>query len=414
MRLLLTAALVGLAGLAPAATAQQADRQQAEQRLQALRNQIEAFERELSAAQAEEQDATAALDRLDREIAVREALIASYQQRLESLGREAAAIEAQRLGLQAELEALQDEYRGYARSAYMRGRMGDLALILSAGSINQMLARARYLQRFTARRESKLDAVRSTREALSEREAALDSAAVETQALLAESRSEQAELAGRKRERAGLVTQLRRRRSAIEAELQQRQDDQNRLVAQIQAFIAAEEAARRAEAERRRAAAATAASPARPAPAPDVAEAELVRLSGSFRQNRGKLPWPASGVVTGTFGLRTHPVYGTKTRSIGIEISTPPTAPVRAVFGGAVSRIFRMPGYGTCVMVTHGDYATVYGNLSTVGVQQGQRVEPGQALGRGGTPSDPLGAGVFFALFADGEAVDPAAWLRPR
>src|SRR5690606_39945715 len=107
--------------------------------------------------------------------------------------------------------------------------------------------------------------------------------------------------------------------------------------------------------ERRRAAAAATAAN-RPAPAAGPAESEFVRLTGSFRQNRGSLPWPASGVVTGTFGLRTHPVYGTKTRSIGVEISTSAQAPVRSVFDGKVERIFAMPGYGTCVMVSHGDY----------------------------------------------------------
>ena len=155
-------------------------------------------------------------------------------------------------------------------------------------------------------------------------------------------------------------------------------------------------------------------TPSPKARAAEAAASEFVELTGSFRENKGRLPWPTSGVVTGTFGTRTHPVYGTKTRSIGIEISTSPMAPVRAVFDGRVERIFAMPGYGTCVMVSHGDYATIYANLSSVNVQQNQRVRAGEGIARTGTSDDPLGAGLFFGLFAESQAVDPAAWLQRR
>lgn len=400
--------------LAAPALAQPDEQREAERRLRELREQIGQFEQQLAATRREETDAARALEELDREIALREALMDSYRQRLGSLATESQAIQESMAALGAELEALREEYRRHARRAYMRGRLGDLALIFSAGSINQMLVRVRYLQRFSERRQNKLAQVRATQEELASRQAALDSAAVRTQELLAESREEQATLGSRKRERAALVATIRERRTTLQAELARRQQESDRLEARIQEIIAAVEAERRraAEEERRRAAAAAAAD--RPPPAAGPAESAVVRLSGSFRQNRGSLPWPASGVVTGAFGLRTHPVHGTRTRSIGIEIATSAQTPVRSVFDGKVERIFAMPGYGTCVMVSHGDYATIYGNLSSVQVRQGQQLRAGEALGRSGTSAEPLGAGVFFALFASGQAEDPLPWLQRR
>ncbi len=391
----------------------QDDQRAAEARLGELKRQIADYEQRLARARREETGATAALTTLDREIAVREALIASYHEQQTVLGTEAAGIQRSAAALEDELRRLKEEYAVHARNAYMRGRTGDLALILSAGSINQMLVRARYLQRFGRQRQSKLGQITATQAALAERQAALDSSAARIRTLLTESRAEQQALAGRKTERAALVSELRQQRSGLQAELQQRQQDASRLEARIQEMIAEAEAARRREAERARAAAeaARAAGNAEAARAAEAAESALVELTGSFRQNRGRLPWPATGVVTGTFGTRTHPVYGTQTRSIGLELSTPPTASVRAVFDGVVSRVFAMPGYGTCIMVSHGDYATIYGNLSSVDVRQGEAVRAGQGVGRAGTADDPLGAGVFFALFAGGEAVDPAGWL---
>lgn len=405
LRPVLLFAFVVLVAAGPA-WAQDAERAAAEQRLRELKSQIEEYERQLSRTRAEETDAAAALNELDREIAIREELIASYRERRNALGREAVALRQSMAKLESDLAELRAEYAERARNAYMRGRVGDLALILSAGSINQMLVRARYLQRFSQQRRQKLAEIGSTQEALADRQAALDSSAAEVEVLLAESRTEQQALARRKAERATLVRTLRQKRTGIQAELQQRQQDMSRLESRIQEMIAAAEAARRREVE--------AARRANNVAAAEAATSEFVELTGSFRQNKGKLPWPTSGVVTGTFGTRTHPVYGTKTRSIGIEISTAPTAPVRAVFDGRVERIFVMPGYGTCVMISHGDYATIYANLSSVDVQQNQRVRAGEGIARAGTNDDPLGAGMFFGLFAESEAVDPAGWLQRR
>jgi septal ring factor EnvC (AmiA/AmiB activator) len=137
-------------------------------------------------------------------------------------------------------------------------------------------------------------------------------------------------------------------------------------------------------------------------------------LTGSFRQNRGRLPWPVDGTITGTFGARTDPVYGTTISSIGIDISTVSAAPARAVFEGTVERVGTMATYGTFVMISHGDFTTVYGNLSQVAVSRGQTVSAGQVIGRAGTSEDRRGSQLFFALFQGGSPTNPSGWLRSR
>ena len=392
--------------LAPAVRGQGTEREREEARLAELKAQITALESRISRTRAEEQSALEALEELDEEVKLREALVTQYRQRLTGVARETEAITRRRAELLAEIARLREGYRARARSAYMRGGLGDLALILSATSINQALIRARYLRRFSEIRRAQLAQIQAARSELAAQEEELRAAAVRTQELLRESQAEQATLASRRREREALATRLRQERSSLQGELAQRQANARRLEARIQDLIAAEVARREAEA--------AAARRANPVAAARDAE-NVVRLTGSFRSNRGRLPWPAPGVVTGGFGLRTHPVYGTKTTSPGIEVSTAAAATVRAVFDGTVSRVFVMPGYGTCVMVSHGDYTTVYGNLSEVSVGQGQTVQGGQVLGRAGTPDAPLGAAVFFALYTpEKQATDPTAWLGSR
>ncbi|MFN3597641.1 MAG: murein hydrolase activator EnvC family protein, partial [Rubricoccaceae bacterium] len=152
------------------------------------------------------------------------------------------------------------------------------------------------------------------------------------------------------------------------------------------------------------------ASAASAEPLADRAEA----VSGTFRQNRGRLPWPTDGTLTGSFGARRDPVYGTTVESIGIDIATRAAAPVRAVFDGMVERVDTSPTYGTYVIVSHGGYTTFYGNLSQVVVRSGQRLSAGQVLGRSGTVDSRRGTGLFFALFEGDRAVNPTGWLRGR
>ena len=146
----------------------------------------------------------------------------------------------------------------------------------------------------------------------------------------------------------------------------------------------------------------------------EVAEEEARALTGSFQQNKGGLPWPVSGVVTEDYGTRVHEVHGTKTVSPGITIQTSPSDAVEAVFRGTVARVTIMPGYGSCAIIRHGQYMSVYCNLSSLYVREGDRVRAGDRIAHAGTPSEPLGAGIFFGLFTGDGHIDPEPWLRNR
>ena len=139
-----------------------------------------------------------------------------------------------------------------------------------------------------------------------------------------------------------------------------------------------------------------------------------VLLAPTFAGNAGRLPWPAEGTVTGFFGSRRDPATGTVTEAVGIDIATAPEAPILAAFGGRVSRVGQMAAFGTYVMLKHGGWTTVYGNLSRVDVASGDDLAVGDTLGAAGTREDRRGAALFFAVFEHESPVDPLLWLRPR
>lgn len=396
MALLLLAAVVA----APGAWAQTtgAERSATEQRLQELREQIRQTEAQLSKTEELEQASLDRYERVEREVRVREELIASYRHRLRQLSSETDTIGASVQLLQHDLDALRSQYRRRASHAYRHGRLHDLALILSARSINEMLVRVQYLNRFTDERREKLTAIREATQELSARRRTLDSTRAETRALLAEAENEQANLAELRQTRARMVDELRQQRAGLQNELADKRAAAQEMERRIQQLIA--------EARRRDA--------ARPTTSPEEAAA-FAALSGSFEDNRGELPWPARGVITEPFGEVVNPVHGTRTSNPGVLITTAPSAEVHAIFEGEVIGVDAMPEFGTYVVVRHGDrYQSLYANFSMVYVGAGDYVEAGDVIGRAGTESAPKGAGVFFGLFEQGQEFDPQAWLRPQ
>ncbi|HLA62796.1 MAG TPA: hypothetical protein VK610_00095, partial [Rhodothermales bacterium] len=231
------------------------DRTATERRLTTLRSQIEATERQVGQARTEEAGALAAVEGIETEIQLRETLVAAYATRLDSARTEAEALRGSVHRLEQEIASARQSYRRRVRHAYMRGRMSDLALVLSAGSISQALARVRYLRRFAQARRRQIERIAVRTEELRAREQTLEGTLRETQSLLTASRSERAALAERRVERERLVAEVRRRRAGLEEELAQRRTDADALEGVVRDLVSAErrrveeEAARAAEEE---------------------------------------------------------------------------------------------------------------------------------------------------------------------
>lgn len=396
-------ASLALTTIVPCASAQeelQSRRASTEERLQTLKEQIERDQNRLEETTEAERASQKKLESLQREIALREELVSTYQQRLTELKRERRTLRDTLQQLEGRLTALQDEYQARVRHAYKYNRIPDLALVLASRSVNQMLVRIRYLQRFAQQRQRQRSDVRQAAAQVRESREQLEAKQSETETLLAEARTERENLRALKTDREEVVTQLRTRRSELKEEIEQKQSQARELEQQIREIVA--------QMERRR----------DRQPKAEQAEQNAVaaNLSSSFEKNKGRLPWPAEGAVTEQFGNRVDPVHGTETYHPGILIATNPEEEVRSVFEGTVSGIDFVPGYGTYLVLSHGDYMSVYSNFSSLYVSQGESIEAGEVLGLAGTEDEPRGAGVFFAVFdrTKSASVNPTEWLSSQ
>ncbi len=130
-------------------------------------------------------------------------------------------------------------------------------------------------------------------------------------------------------------------------------------------------------------------------------------LSLKFEANKGKFAMPVKGIITSYFGEHTHPVLkNVKVNNDGIEIATNVGEKVKSIHGGIVSQVLKIPGSNNAVIIKHGEYYTVYSNLSEVYVKKGENVAGGQEIGF------PDSRVLNFQIWYQNVKLDPQTWLK--
>ncbi len=136
----------------------------------------------------------------------------------------------------------------------------------------------------------------------------------------------------------------------------------------------------------------------------------------NFASMRGNLPRPVDGGwrITNPFGRHAMPeMPEIEYDNPGIDAEVATGATVKSVCGGKVSGVYKVAGYGTVVIVNHGEYYTVYGNLASTNVTVGTQVGSGHSLGTAGSdPDDPRRGSVHFEVWKGREKQNPSSWLR--
>lgn len=192
------------------------------------------------------------------------------------------------------------------------------------------------------------------------------------------------------------LTSLSKQESTLSTRVKTRQAELNRLQQQIQNIIA-EEARKN-----------------RNTPRTAAQQEYIANLSGRFDQNKGKLPYPLpGGVIIDHYGIHPHPTQrGLMVNNKGVTIAGNGGGEVRAVFEGEVSRVFFLQGMNNSVMIRHGNYITLYANLSAVSVKAGDKVAINQEIGRLPATGDSDDHVLQFQIWKETENLNPEPWLR--
>ncbi len=412
---------------------QQAQTRTEIEQIDALINQ---YERRLNQARQKYDEIYEQYENINRLLALQEQKLTSLRKERDQISEEISVTERKLQEQQEKLKTLIEDYKDTMRYLYQNGRTSQLALILSSASVNQMMVRNYYLKKFETFREEQANEIRQTQADLKESRQQLNEAAIRNDEILAEIKTETKNLEEKEKQQETNVKLLRLDREKIQEKLTENRQQKEDLNNTLSTLIAREEEMRKAEQARiegqREEQQENLAlneepeneednAPAEPAPSANrnysgetgyINDEELADIETAFASQKGKLPWPVqSSTISEHFGRRRHPIYGTVTPNLGIEIVTQARQEVQVVNDGYVFEVRPIAGYGDVVFVSHGKYKTAYGNLSRVLVRKNTILKKGDLVGYAGDQNSTRGEAVFFMLRDGSQNVDPEDWL---
>ena len=119
------------------------------------------------------------------------------------------------------------------------------------------------------------------------------------------------------------------------------------------------------------------------------------------------LSWPLQGVLYARFGTRGGQ------RHDGIDIAAPEGTNIKAAADGKVIYAGEQPGYGSIVLLRHaGGLVTLYAHASKLLVREGQSVERGDPVARGGQTGKTTGPHLHFEVRDGTRPRNPLLYLR--
>ncbi|MCD8310079.1 MAG: peptidoglycan DD-metalloendopeptidase family protein [Prevotellaceae bacterium] len=368
---------------------------------------------------------------LNGQIEERRDYIATLTKDLETTDRELVSVRRQLTRLQQELADRKKKYERSVQYLYKNRSIEEkLMFIFSAQSLAQTYRRLRYVREYATYQRLQGEEVLKKQEQVNLKKRELEQVRTSKENLIKEREQEVAKLEAQEKEQQKLVANLQKKQRGLQQELAKKRKEANQLNARIDRLIAEEleKARKKAEEEARKAAAAakknetggtTATKPdATPKPtdsgAYTLSKADR-ELSDNFSANRGKLPMPISGpyIIVSHYGeYNVEGLRNVKLDNKGIDIQGKPDAEARAIFNGKVAAVFKLNGLFN-ILVRHGAYISVYCNLSSASVKQGDEVTTKQTLGKVYSDAADNGRTVLhFQLRKEKEKLNPEPWLN--
>ena len=375
--------------LAPAYGESVKDLQKKQKKLQ---EEIEQTNKMLKQTKKDESATMNKLQLIGQNIKTQKKLINTLDNEITALNREMRHLNATRDSLQKVLEGYKNDYAEMVRqSHYARMQQSPLLFLLSSDSFQQLARRARYLQEFAHYRQEQVKRIENTQAEIDTQNELLKANKNDKQTALSNKKKEQENLKRDERKQKTMLNQLKTKEKDLTKQIQQKQKKVNELNKKIDDIV-------RQQAEKA---------------SKTTLTKEQQLIAGGFEANKGRLPWPVEkGMISGHFGKQQHPVYAQVIMdNKGIYLQTVADAKARAVYKGEVTSCFMVNGT-YAVIIQHGNYRTVYSNLSKLSVKQGDKVETKQALGTIFTdPEQDRKTELYFQVYKDRDILNPELWI---
>ena len=421
---------------------QDSQQEKLEQRKAQIQQEIKENERLLQTVKKKEKSAVSVMAIQEKKIALKENLIKTTEKQTKLLSNDMYINQLEINKLKRILKVLKEDYAKMIVKSYKsRSEESRAMFLLSSKNFQQAYKRLQYMKQYTSFRKIQGEEINVKSKELLVYNQKLEVQKKAKQKLIDEKEKEKLSLEQEKKEQEKLVNSIKKDKNKIANDIKKKRQEAKAIDKQIDRLIrqAIAEANRKAAAERakakaeanKKAAAARALANAnktnkvteKPVEKEEATKPisstkidltpEAKIIADNFRANKGRLPYPVErGKITLGFGNQAHPVYKSlMVHNSGVEITTDEGATARAVFDGVVSSVITLSPVNRAVMIQHGDYFTVYQNLSSVNVSKGDKVSRKQSIGRIRSNGETGKTVIKFLILQNTSYMNPAGWL---
>lgn len=381
-----------------------------------LESQISESRKMLATTTKDVKSQVSALSVLAAQVKEQQALVDALDKELKAVNDTIAFLEQQQRELEKELVLRRDSYARALRMSTHRNTFENrLSFLFSAENFHQMYRRARYLREYSDFQVKEGREIQQKQGELEEKKAALEKMRTEKKELLSKQQAEREQLTQKQQSQQVVVRQLQKKQATLKEEISRRQKEYDALDKRINKLIEEQIAASRKKKKSSNETPGSETTKKETGSPTYKMSPEEVKLTGSFVNNKGRLPVPVVGpyLIVSHYGInQVEGMKDVKVNNQGVDIRSKDGATVRSIFGGEVAAVFEYDKrnyYG--VLVRHGEYISVYCNLGDVAVRQGQKVQANTTLGS--VRTDASGDCILkFQLRRNTQRLNPEEWIR--
>ncbi|MFL2623159.1 MAG: murein hydrolase activator EnvC family protein [Flavobacteriaceae bacterium] len=384
------------------ANAQSQRQEELEEKRRELQQEIREITKLLFAGEKEKKSIVSAIEDLNYKISVRKNLIRITNQQANLLTREINANQDEIFTRREKLKVLKEAYADMIVKSYKnRARGNKLMFLLSSSSFQQAYRRLQYIKQYADYQRQQAEVIKAETKQLQLLNQDLSAQKKDKQKLVDENKTAKLILVKELKDQQAFIEFIQKNLAKFSAQIKEKQKASEKLDKEIRELIREAIAASNKKAGKSAKTKTFSMTP------------EQKLLAANFTANKGKLPWPvASGVVKLRFGTNPSPIDpNIKIKSNGVRIATNKGEPVRAVFEGVVQGIMTPKNGNNTIMIRHGNYITVYKNLSKFYVSKGEKVNTKQVLGEVITNKASGESILSFGIYKDSAIQNPSIWV---
>ncbi|MAJ31720.1 MAG: peptidase M23 [Flavobacteriaceae bacterium] len=375
------------------------DQKNLERRKQELNREIQNINALLLKEQKQEGSVLQELRALGQQSTAIRRVIQITNQQIQILEEQIENNESQAIELKETLKVLKEDYALMIRKSYQKNlEKNRLMFLLSAKSFKEAYKRWDYMIQYADFRKSQGEKIEQSQVELERVNQELLGQLKEKQALLDENNNARANLLSQRKRQESILTTIRKNETKYQKEIDTKVAEQQRIDQEIRSLI---------ELEIKKSSSSRSSSAFELTP-----EAKII--AGNFAANKGNHIWPVEkGVKSEGFGQYTDKLYpGLKLNNNGVTIATEQGAVARSIYEGQVMTIMTNKQGIKGVYVRHGDYITMYYNLESVYVKEGQKIEAKTALGNVHTDKIENVTKLKFYVYKNKERLNPESWVN--